>query len=73
MTLGQILYELHATQKRTEGRKEGRTHKGKSKCPSYSGGTIKICINFNSSPNGILRQINDKNIKMILCTQIMLK
>jgi hypothetical protein len=38
MTLGQILFELHATQKRTDGRTEGRTDKGKSKCPPLKGG-----------------------------------
>jgi hypothetical protein len=38
MTVGQILFELRATQKRTEGQTDGRMGKGKSKCPSLKWG-----------------------------------
>jgi hypothetical protein len=44
MTLGQILFELRATQRRTEGQTDGRTDRGKSKCPPLKWGHNKKLI-----------------------------
>jgi hypothetical protein len=44
MNLGQILFELCATQKRTKGRKDGWMDKGKSKSPIPKVGAQKDII-----------------------------
>jgi hypothetical protein len=64
MTLGQILFELRATQKRTDGRTDGWTDKGKSKCPPLKWGHKNSSV--LSKPMTFSKYLMGMNIKILL-------